>query len=69
MENVRQIIKKHNKYVSREKPKSTPSCNCRKKDGCPINSNFLINNIIYKCTVSQTARTKQEAYLGLAEGE
>ena len=69
MENVRQIIKKDNNYVSREKPKSTPSCNCRKKDICPMNGNCLMNNVIYKCTVFPATRTKQRAYLGLAEGE
>ena len=49
---------KHNNYDSRKNPKLTPSCN------------WLINNVIYKCTVSPTATTtKQRAYLRLAEGE
>ena len=61
------IIKKRNNYISRKKPKSTPSCNCRKKDDYPTDGNFLINNVIYKCTVSPTTTTKQRAYLGLAE--
>ena len=69
MENVRQIIKKHSNYVMRKKPKSTPSHNCRKKDDCSMNGNCLINNVIYKSTVSPTTTTKQRAYLGLAEGE
>ena len=69
MENVCKIIKKHSNYVSRKKPELTPSCNCRKKDDCPMNNNCLINNVIYKCTVSPPPTTKQRAYLGLAEGE
>ena len=48
-ENVCQIIKKHNNYVSRKKAKSTPSCNCRKKDDYPINGNCLINNV--RCNI------------------
>ena len=33
-----------------------------------MNGNCLINNVIYKYTVSPTT-TKQRVYLGLAEGE
>ena len=69
MENVRQIIRNHSNYVSRKKPKSTPSCNCKKKDKFPMNGNCLKNNMIYKCTVSPTTTTKQRAYPWLAEGE
>ena len=52
--------KKHSNYVSRKNPKSVPSCNCRKKDDCLVNSNCLINNVIYKCTVSPTTTTNNE---------
>ena len=72
MENVRQITKNHNNYVNSKKTKSTPSCNCRKKDDCPMNGSCLINNVIHKCTVSSTTTTtttKQQAYVGLAKGE
>ena len=63
MENARQIIKKHNNYASRKKPRSTPLFNC------PMNGNCIINNIIYKlCTVSPKITTKQRANLGLTEG-
>ena len=35
-----------------------------------MNGNCIINNVIYKCTVSPaTTTTKQRAYLGLTEGE
>ena len=47
--------------------KSTPSCNCRKKDDCPMNRNSLINNAIDKCIVLPTATRKQQAYIGLTE--
>ena len=40
------------------------------KDDCPMNGNCLINNVIYKCTVSPaTTTTKQRAYIGLSDGE
>ena len=48
MENVCQIIKKHKDYVAMEKPKSTPSCNCRKKDDYIMNSDCSVNNETYK---------------------
>ena len=60
MENVRQIIKKHNNYVCRKKPKSAPSWDCRKTDDFPMNGNCLINKVICKCTVSPTTTTKNE---------
>ena len=69
MENVRQIIKKHNNYVSRKKPKSTQSCNGKKKDNCPMNGNCLTKSVIYKYTISPTTTTKQRAYLEFAEGD
>lgn len=35
-----------------------------------MNGNCLTKNVIYKCPVSpRTTTTKQQAYLGLAEGE
>ena len=69
MGSVPQIIKNHSNYVSRKKPKLATSCNCRKKDDCPLNGNCLTNNVIYKCTASPTTTTKQRAYLGLTKGE
>ena len=34
-----------------------------------MNSNCLISNITYKCTVSSATTTKQRAYLGLVDGD
>ena len=60
--------KKQNNYVSRKKPKSTPSCNCRKRDNCPKNSNCVMKNVIHKGTVSPTTTANQRVHLALAEG-
>ena len=55
-------LKKHNNQVSRKKSKSTPLCNCRKKNNCRMDENCLIDNVICKCTVSPTTVTKQRTY-------
>ena len=34
-----------------------------------MNGNCLVENVVYKCTVSATSTTKQRAYLGVAEGQ
>ena len=68
MENVRQIMIKKN-YIRRKKPKTTSSCNCRKKDNCPMNGNCLKKNVIYKCIVFPPTTTKQRAYHGVTEAE
>ena len=51
--NVSQIIKQHNRNVSNKKEKKTNPCNCRNKNGCPLNGNCKVQSVIYKCTVSQ----------------
>ena len=37
MQNVSQIIKRHNKRVTKTNERSTASFNCRDKNNCPIN--------------------------------
>ena len=58
MNNVSQIIKQNNKNVSNKKEKQTNPCNCRNKNGCPLNGNCKVQNVIYKCTVSGTQTFK-----------
>ena len=69
MENVAQIIKKHNQRVSSHKEKPIPSCNCRNKDECPMNGKCQVQNVVYKCTVSATPNFPKRVYLGVAEGD
>ena len=50
MSNVQQLIKKHNNFIQNKKNKTTLSCNCRDKNGCPLNGNCRTENVVYKCT-------------------
>ena len=62
MENVSQIIKKHNKRVTKTNERSiapckrvtktnkrsVAPCNCRDKNNCPMNGNCRVENIVYE---------------------
>jgi hypothetical protein len=66
MNNVKSAIQSHNARLLREPP-STPSdtdktCNCRRKDTCPLDGNCLVKNIIYKATVKTS--TQEMEYIG-----
>ena len=67
MNNVSKIIKQHNRNASNEEEKPINPCNCRNKNGCPLNGNCKLQNVINKCTVSATQTFKQLVYLGIAE--
>ena len=68
MSNVQQLIKKHNNFIQNQKNKATLSCNCRDKNGRPLNRNCRTENVIYKCT-SLTKNNVKKVYLGASEGE
>ena len=69
MENIAQIIKKHNQRISSRKGKPIPSCNCKNKEECPMNGKCHVQNVVYKCTVSATTNFPKRVYLGVAEGD
>ena len=50
MSNVQQLIKKQNNFIQN---KTTLSCNCRDKNGCPLNGNCRTDNIIYKANLKK----------------
>ena len=56
-----------------ESPKQTKdpivSCNCRDKKNCPMDRNCRFENIVHKCTVSSTEKSKEYVYIGVAEGD
>ena len=43
-------------------------CNCRKKDECPLNGQWLAQDIVDKC-VPSTSMNPEETYLATAEGD
>ena len=67
LSNVQQLIKKHN-FIQNKKNQKTITCNCRDKNGCPLNGNCRTESVIYKCT-SLTKNTVKKVYLGVSEGE
>ena len=69
MENVSQIIKKHNKRVIKTNERSIAPCNYREKNNCPMNGNYRVENVVYKCIVSATEKSKEHVYIGIAEGD
>ena len=64
MENVGQIIKKHNAKILRSnkkvEPEETRTCNCSKKneDNCPMSGQCLKRDIVYKAEVKTSTTTK-----------
>ena len=69
MENIGNIIKKHNqKILNKDDQQITHNpCNCRKKDNCPLEGECRASNIIYKATIK--SQHEQKIYYGLCEGE
>ena len=66
MSNVQQLIKKDNNFIQNKKSKTTLSCNCRDKNGCPLNGNCRTENVIYEST-SLTKNNIKKVYLGVSE--
>ena len=66
MSNMKSIIQSHNKRVLQKKETTDNSpvrtCNCSKKEQCPLNGKCLTENVVYKATVSSSSGTKE--YLG-----
>ena len=54
---MRNIISGHNNKILNnqekdpEEKKNDKTCNCRKKQECPLNGKCLIESVIYKVTV------------------
>ena len=66
--NVQQLINKHSNFIQNKKNKTTLSCNCRDKNGCPLNGNCRTENVIHKC-ISLMRSNVKKVYLGVSEGE
>ena len=65
---IYRIIKGHEKKVTQIKRHHKLECNCRIETECPVNGDYRIEDVIYKCTVLTTFQP-QKMYLGFAEGE
>ena len=73
MPNVQQILKGHDKSVLANSAQPTPdqagegACNCRKKEQCPLEGNFLSKGIVYQAQLTSGRQT--ETYVGLTATE
>ena len=69
MENVGNIIKKHNRMILNRKPIiSEDGCNCREKTRCPLKNKCLTTSIIYEANVTSDSENREKKYIGLTEG-
>ena len=68
MENVSQIIKRH-KQVTKTNEKPIAPCNYRDKNSCAMIGNCRVENVVYKCVVSATEKSKENVYIDVVEGD
>ena len=59
MENVSQIIKRHNKRVTIANERPIAPYNCSDKNSCPMNGNCTTENVVYKYVVSAREKSKE----------
>ena len=61
-------MKKHSRKVIIAKPNTEETCNCRKKDQCPLQNKCLSTNLIYNDHVETNENAQEMNYIGLTEG-
>ena len=61
------MISAHNAKILRKNKQNTEkSCNCRKKNECPLNGECLTTNVIYQAKiVTNQPKPESHIYLGL----
>ena len=60
------IINRHNSKILNPQKNSTPECNCRKREECPLNGYCKQSSVVYKCEVS-APNQPDKVYIGLTE--
>ena len=68
MGNMASVIRRHNAKVQQESidEPQDKSCNCRNKSSCPLDGECLVDNAIYKATVTAAGHANKE-YIGMTE--
>ena len=67
VDNIAQIIKKHNKKVlTPENTSPQAACNCRDKPVCPLDGACLTKSIVYQAEV-KTGDGQTKQYIGMTE--
>ena len=71
MPNVKNIIFAHNKRLLNEDAKlhaiQENTCNCRRKNNCPLEGKCQSKEIVYQATEINEDNNTQETYVGLTE--
>ena len=53
MPNLQNLINSHNQNILKNQPQSTPkTCNCLKKENCPMNGLYLTESLLYYATIT-----------------
>ena len=68
MNNVKNIISKHNtRIIRKSQPQvtNTTSCNCRNKETCPLQNKCMSKDIVYKATISTCNTNDKKHYIGM----
>ena len=62
------IISSHNKKVLTDiTPSTDQTCNCQKKDTCPLSGKWYNKSVIYLCNVKSSEQDEGMNYIGLTE--
>ena len=71
MPNIKSIISSHNRKTLDPKApipnENERTCNCIKKDQCPLQQKCLTKNVIYKATITTANPDTEKEYIGLCE--
>ena len=71
MPNIKSIISSHNRKTLDPKTpipnENERTCNCIKKDQCPLQQKCLTKNVIYKATITTANPDTKKEYIGLCE--
>ena len=68
MSNMETIIKMHNAKVLKDNTASNlPTCNCQRRNECPLEGKCIVNSVVYKATVKTNYHPDMH-YIGLTEG-
>ena len=69
MPNIKNIINTHNKkIINPPKDNITRTCNCIRKQQCPLNEKCLTNNVLHKASITPNEEnSKIKIYYGVSE--
>ena len=66
MENMANILSKHNKQILNKSETLSKGCNCRIRANCPLKGDCQVENVIYKTKIRTNNDTR--FYIGSTEG-